>query len=108
MIIINKVIPNVWSTLLNHAPGTDTKSKKDSTEGVIFLSQVASLVILCNWVPASPEVLVQVQQVVLTSTQMPPAWLKDKEAFMTPGKSLLPWQFKFQEVTSEVSQFVDS
>ena len=50
-------------------------------EGVTFLSQVAYSVILHNWVSTSPEVLIQVQQVVLAMAQTLLAPLKDVKGY---------------------------
>ena len=77
MIIISGIFSNVWSALHSHGPQDpkwpkSNKSKKDPIEGVIFLSQMSCSVNLSYWVSISPEVLFQVQQVVLATTQTPP------------------------------------
>ena len=43
MIVVNRVIPNIWSTLWSYGLQDPSQSKKDPVEGVIFLSQVAGL-----------------------------------------------------------------
>lgn len=60
-------------------PKTQTnqnQSKKDPSEGVTSLSQVACSVILHSWVSTSPEVLIQQQQLMLAIAQTPPCSAK--------------------------------
>lgn len=63
-----------WGALWSHGhqdPKQSMKSNKDPTEGVTFVSRVACWVILHNWISASSEVFIQVQQVMLASAQTP-------------------------------------
>lgn len=71
MTTLSRIMPIVWSVIWSH-DSQDQKSKKDPSEGVTFSNQVASSVILCNRVSPSPEVLIQVQQVVLAVADTPP------------------------------------
>lgn len=80
MVIISRIIPNVWSALWNLGPQDPNKSElmtseKDPSEGVTFLSHLACSVI-CSWVSTFPEVLTQVWQVVLSTEQIPPCSAK--------------------------------
>lgn len=43
MIVVNRVIPNIWSTLWSYGPQDPSQSKKDPVDWVVFLSQVAGL-----------------------------------------------------------------
>ena len=75
MIIISRIIPNVWHALWSYGSPRPkqiniNKSEKYPIEGVTLLSQMACSVSLCNWVSTSPEVLIQAQQVVLATAQI--------------------------------------
>ena len=67
--VLSRVIPSVWSALQSHVPKTQTNQHH---EGIKILSQAACSVSSCHWVSAYPEVLTQVQQVVLATAQTLP------------------------------------
>lgn len=68
---ISIIIPNVLSALQSHNPQNPNQSKKDPIEGVTLLSQMVCSVILCNWVSTSLKMLIQVQQMMLATAQIP-------------------------------------
>lgn len=78
MKILSRLIPTVWSALWSHGSWdpTNRKTENDPAVRVTLWSQVACSVMLCNWVSASQEVLIQVQHVVLATAQTPPGSAK--------------------------------
>ena len=74
--IISRIIPDVWSVVWSHGHQDTNQSKKDPHEGVTLLRQVAFSGILHKLVLTSPEMSIQVQQVVLATAQTPPCSAK--------------------------------
>ena len=93
MVIISRIVPHVCSALQSHSPEYTNQSqnilKKDPSEGVTLLSQLACSVILCNWVSPFPKVLIQVYQEILVTTQTPPCSVnrQSKTATARPSRN---------------------
>ena len=72
-ITISRILLSVWSVLQELCSQDPNQSESNEPKKAVnFLSQLPSSVTLGSWVSVSPEVLIQLQQVVLAIAQAAP------------------------------------